>query len=47
MQPHFAIVEGVEARSVIVGERGALNKSNARVKRCAGFYDGVRTSFAK
>lgn len=44
-EPHYAIKEGDEARSVIVGERRALSRANARVTRCANFYDDIRSRF--
>lgn len=44
-EPHFAISDGMEARTVIVGERSALNRSNARVTRCASLYDSIRSNF--
>lgn len=47
IEPHYAVREGDEARSIIVGERGALYRANARVGRCASFYDDVRDRFGK
>jgi len=38
---------GDEARAVLKRERGQLDKANARVGRCAGFYDTTRKAFEK
>ena len=40
-QPHAAVREGEEARSALRRERSALDNANARVGRCAAFYDDV------
>lgn len=39
IEPHAAVNVGDEARSVLKAERRQLDKANARVGRCAGFYD--------
>lgn len=46
-EPHYAINEGDEARSVIIGERRALGRANARVTRCASFYNDVLKNFGR
>lgn len=38
-EPHAALTIGMEARVVAKAERRATNRANARVVRCAGFYD--------
>lgn len=43
MEPHAALAPGAEARSVLKRERGATDRANARVGRCAGFYDDVKS----
>lgn len=43
--PHAAIDVGAELRSVLVRERGQLDKANARVGRCGQFYDAIRRLF--
>lgn len=41
-EPHAAVREGEEARSALRHEPGsALDSADARVGRCAGFYDDV------
>ncbi|NEI70939.1 hypothetical protein GR212_15250 [Rhizobium lusitanum] len=44
-EPHAGIRVGDELRSVLVKERGALDRANARNGRCADFYDDTRSSF--
>lgn len=44
-EPHAAIDVGAELRSVLVRERGQLDKANARVGRCGQFYDDVRSKY--
>jgi hypothetical protein len=44
-EPHAALSAGVELRSVLKRERGALDRANARTGRCAGFYDDTREKF--
>lgn len=44
-EPHASIKAGDEARAVIVAERSALNRANARTDRCAAFYDSTRAGF--
>lgn len=39
---HAALVEGGEARSILLRERGALDRQNARAGRCAAFYDDAK-----
>lgn len=41
-EPHAALDAGAELRSVLIRERGALDRANGRVGRCAGFYDDVK-----
>jgi hypothetical protein len=41
MEPHAPIIVGGEALSGWKRERGATDRANARVGRCAGFYDDV------
>ena len=41
-EPHAAISIGSDAVTIIKRERGATDKANARVTRCAGFYDNTR-----
>ena len=41
-EPHAAIAEGAEARSVLLRERAALDLQNARTDRCTAFYDQTR-----
>jgi len=43
--PHAALDVGAELRSVLVRERGQLDKANARVGRCADFYDDVASKY--
>jgi hypothetical protein len=45
LTPHAAIDVGAELRSVLVRERGQLDKANARVGRCADFYDDVASKY--
>ena len=45
LTPHAAIDVGAELRSVLVRERGQLDKANARVSRCGQFYDATRRLF--
>lgn len=45
-EQHAAVTVGAELRSIIVRERGALDRANARVGRCAGFYDEVKMRFS-
>lgn len=40
-EPHAALTEGAEIRSILKRERDALDRQNARTDRCAGFYDDV------
>ena len=46
-EPHAPMKVGDEARAVLKRERGQLDKANARVGRCAGFYDTTRKAFEK
>lgn len=41
-EPHAALAEGMELRSVIVRERSATTRANDRVERCASFYDETK-----
>lgn len=45
-EPHAAITVGSELRSVLRRERGALDKANARVSRCAALWDDIKNGFA-
>lgn len=45
IEPHAALSAGVELRSVLKRERGALDRANARTGRCAGFYDDTKKRF--
>jgi hypothetical protein len=47
MEAHAELTAGSEVRSVLIRERGALDRQNARTGRCVGFYDDVRDRFAK
>lgn len=40
-EPHAALAEGTEIRSILKRERDALDRQNARTDRCAGFYDSL------
>lgn len=42
-EPHAEIMEGAEAVSVLKDERRHLDRSNARVTRCAAHYDSTAT----
>lgn len=44
-EPHASIQIGSELRSVLVRERGQLDKANARVGRCSTFYDDIKTKY--
>ncbi|MBB3315097.1 hypothetical protein FHT77_000939 [Rhizobium sp. BK181] len=44
-EAHAAVEVGAELRSVIVRERGALDRQNARTERCSSFYDDVKTRY--
>lgn len=46
-EAHAAIPAGAELDAVLVRERGALRRSNARVTRCAGFYDQTKSNFGE
>jgi hypothetical protein len=46
-EPHAAITEGAEARSVLIRERGQLDKANARVGRCADNYGSLKIKMEK
>ena len=45
-EPNAAVRAGDELRSVLVHERGALDRANARNGRCAAFYDETKASFS-
>lgn len=45
LTPHAALDVGAELRSVLVRERGQLDRANARVGRCADFYDDVASKY--
>jgi hypothetical protein len=40
-EPHASIHTGDELRALLKRERAALNRANARTKRCAEFYDDL------
>jgi hypothetical protein len=42
-EAHADLTAGVEVRSVLIRERGALDRQNARAGRCASFYDDQRS----
>ncbi|PST19709.1 hypothetical protein C7U61_14545 [Rhizobium sp. JAB6] len=46
-EPHTAVRVGDELRSVLVRERGALDRANARGERCASFYDDTKAGFER
>lgn len=46
-EPHAEVKAGAEARSVLIRERAALDRQNARTGRCVDFYDDIRSRFAK
>ncbi|TXI08756.1 MAG: hypothetical protein E6Q76_06795 [Rhizobium sp.] len=46
-EPHAAVKVGDELRSVLVKERGALDRANARTGRCAAFFDDTKTSLER
>lgn len=46
-EPQVPSGAGADAVSVIVGGRSALRRANARVTRCAAFYDDVKTSYGR
>jgi hypothetical protein len=41
-EPHAALSLGMEARLALRAERRATDRANARVGRCAGFYDATK-----
>lgn len=45
LEAHASLKEGDELRSVLVRERSALGKANARVTRCAAFYSDTKSNF--
>jgi hypothetical protein len=45
-EAHAEVTAGAEARSVLIRERAALDRQNARGGRCADFYDDVKSRFA-
>ena len=45
-EAHAPITEGAEARSVLIRERGALDRQNARGDRCSAFYDRLRAELS-
>jgi hypothetical protein len=45
-EPHAPLSVGEEARVAIRMERRATDRANARVGRCAGFYDDLRGKLA-
>ncbi|KQV83218.1 hypothetical protein [Rhizobium sp. Root1220] len=45
LEPHASVEVGSELRSVLVRERNALDRQNARTGRCGAFYDDIKTKF--
>lgn len=45
-EPHAEVKAGAEARSVLIRERSALDRQNARGGRCADWFDDVKTRFS-
>lgn len=45
LEAHASIDVGAELRSVLVRERGQLDKANARVGRCSQFFDDVKSKY--
>jgi hypothetical protein len=45
-EPHAPLSVGEEARVAIRMERKATDRANARVGRCAGFYDDLRVGLS-
>lgn len=41
-EAHADLAAGAELRAVLVRERAALDRQNARGGRCAGFYDDLK-----
>lgn len=46
-EPHADVTAGVEARSVLMRERSALDRQNARGGRCADFYDDTKSRLGR
>jgi hypothetical protein len=46
-EPHASIHTGDELRALLKRERAALDRANARQKRCAGFYDDLIARLAR
>ena len=44
LEPHAPLTAGAELRSLLKRERRALDSANARVTRCAEFYDATKDS---
>ena len=44
-EPHAGVRFGDELRSLLVRERVALDRANARVGRCADLYDRIKAGF--
>ncbi|WP_342211605.1 hypothetical protein [Neomesorhizobium albiziae] len=40
-EPHAALVEGFEIRSILKRERAALDRANERLTRCADYHDDL------
>ncbi|MBX5082180.1 hypothetical protein HJB56_05190 [Rhizobium lentis] len=45
-EPHADVAVGAELRSVLIRERAALDRQNARMGRCAAFFDDVKSRYA-
>ena len=46
-EAHAAVTEGAEVRSILIRERGQLDKQNARTVRCAAYYDDLQSKLKK
>jgi hypothetical protein len=46
-EPHASIHTGDELRALLKRERAALDRANARQKRCAEFYDDLIARMAR
>jgi hypothetical protein len=46
-EQHAELAAGAEVRSILMRERSALDRQNARTERCAGFYDDVKARMAR
>ena len=46
-ESHAELLAGAEVRSILIRERAALDRQNARTDRCTEFYDDVKQRFKK